>query len=168
MLYLEAPNALPPELRLKPSIFLAGGISGCPDWQRPYAKVLLDHTDLVVINPRRSEDVLSTDLEAIQQITWEHSYLSQADIISFWFPKETLCPITLFELGYWLAHCKLTKPKIFIGAHPSYQRFLDVQVQTHLVDPTIKIHESLDDLAADVIQYYEQRITSLLQWATLS
>ena len=67
-----------------------------------------------------------------------------ASAIAFWFPPETLCPITLFELGAW----SMTNKLLFIGVDPRYQRFLDVKIQTKLARPELVILESLTDLAA--------------------
>jgi hypothetical protein len=98
------------------SLFLAGGITGCPDWQQEIVAALR-HTNLVVLNPRRSH-FLPHENAAQEQITWEHIHLRQATAISFWFPKETLCPIVLYELGAW----SMTNKQIFVGVHPDYQR----------------------------------------------
>lgn len=125
----------------EPSLFLAGGITGCPDWQRDLT-ALLTNTPLVILNPRRAQ--FSPDEDAArQQIIWEHDHLRRATAISFWFPQETLCPITLYELGAW----SMTPKKIFIGAHPNYQRLLDIQVQTSLVRPDIQPVTTIEDLA---------------------
>jgi hypothetical protein len=71
---------------------------------------LLKDTSLTLINPRRLDfDVENPDME-YEQIVWEHQNLEASDMISFWFPKETLCPITLFELGKYLKSNK----KLFI------------------------------------------------------
>jgi hypothetical protein len=35
------------------------------------------------------------------QIQWEFEHLRKADTILFWFPKESICPIALYELGAW-------------------------------------------------------------------
>jgi hypothetical protein len=36
----------------------------------------------------------------------------------FWFPCETLCPITLYELGAWTVLAPQTGTKLFVGACP--------------------------------------------------
>jgi hypothetical protein len=66
--------------------------------------------------------------------------------VSFWFPKETLCPITLYELGKQSAS---NKP-IFVGVHPEYARRRDVEIQTQLIRPEVKIVYSLEDLAQEI------------------
>jgi hypothetical protein len=127
------------------SIFLAGGISGCADWQEEMVS-LLSSTDLALFNPRRL-DFDTSDLSMEEdQINWEHRHLKKSDAVSFWFPPETLCPITLFELGKIL----MTDKEVFIGVHPDYRRKRDIEIQTRLIRPEIKIVYSLKDLAEKI------------------
>jgi hypothetical protein len=145
MNYIECPNTYD---GTGMSIFLAGGISNCSNWQQDMVK-LLAHTDLTLVNPRR-EDFDITDPNASDfQIRWEHRHLNKATAVLFWFPPETLCPITLYELGA----RSTTKVPIFIGIHPDYKRKFDVEVQTSLVRPEIQIVYSLKDLAKQVIAW---------------
>ena len=142
MKYIEAPQAYDGN---EPSLFLAGGITGCPDWQFLMSTTLKILTDLVVFNPRRKNFTMHKDA-AKEQITWEHEHLRKATAISFWFPYETLCPIVLYELGAW----SMTDKKIFVGIDPGYQRAEDVRIQTALVRPDVSIATSLEDLAANI------------------
>lgn len=126
------------------SVFLAGGITNCPDWQ----KEVEDHLHLIrtlefiIYNPRRDDWKDLGDKDLIKQITWEHNAIRQADMVSFWFPKETLCPITLFELG---AQLELRKPtNMVIGCHPEYARKKDVEIQAGLKG--FKVYDNLFDL----------------------
>ena len=80
------------------SLFIAGGITDCPDWQQDIVKLLSD-TDITLLNPRRSNFPIHDPNAALEQIAWEHEMLRCARAISFWFPKETICPIVLYELG---------------------------------------------------------------------
>lgn len=137
----------------KPAVFLAGGISGCPDWQRSLHAFLIHLNDeCVLLNPRRVHFDENT-AHKTEQIIWEHRHLKKADAISFWFPEETLCPITLFELGKWLQHGK----KIFIGCHPKYARKLDVIVQTALCNPNILVVNSLEELTAQITTWVRKQ-----------
>ena len=129
------------------TLFLAGGITGCPDWQTDLLRLLAD-TDLVVFNPRRKDFPIGDPNAALEQIAWEHHVLRQADIISFWFPKETLCPITLYELGAW----SMTQKPLCVGMHPEYQRRQDVEIQTALARADISIVYDLVQLAGSIIQ----------------
>lgn len=129
------------------SVFLAGGISGCQNWQKRMTEMLLT-TDLVVLNPRRASfDPNDPNFDAVQ-IPWEHQHLRKASTIAFWFPPETVCPITLYELGTWTP---CLYKKIFLGIDPAYTRKSDVVAQTLLVRPDMEIVYSLEDLAAEIV-----------------
>lgn len=139
--YIEAIDELKHASNL-PSIFLAGGITGCPDWQAEMTE-MLDPLDILIINPRNPDfDVTNPNMSELQ-MQWEHRMLRRADEIMFWFPKETLCPITLYELGYWTDRRK----KIYIGIEDGYARTEDVEVQTKLCNQNIPITHSLRGLA---------------------
>jgi hypothetical protein len=127
------------------SVFLAGGITDCPDWQADL-RFLLKDVDLTILNPRRAEFDVRDPTASLKQIRWEHWALTDATFISFWFPRETLCPITLYELGAW---SRGDKP-ILIGTHPEYKRRIDVEVQTSLVRPEVDIADSLGELAIQI------------------
>lgn len=49
MEYFEAPGTIRTSL---PSVFLAGGITDCPDWQDEATRLFAD-MDVAVLNPRR-------------------------------------------------------------------------------------------------------------------
>jgi hypothetical protein len=129
-------------------VFLAGGITECPDWQAEMIQ-LLSASRFTLVNPRRENfDILNPNM-TIEQIQWEHDELSYATAILFWFPKETLCPITLYELGKYSASAK----PIFVGMHPEYKRSMDVLHQTKLERPAVTIAWSLTRLAEQVMQF---------------
>ena len=130
-------------------LFLGGGITGCPDWQSEVIKRLdLPYISLSLYNPRRTDwNREADDSEVINQIKWEHTYLRKANAIMFWFPEESICPITLFELGYWLNRDK----KLFIGTHPKYPRALDVLTQVGLADNNIPVRDNLDAMIKDIL-----------------
>lgn len=143
MNYVEAlalPEGLP-----HPWVFMAGGITGCPDWQSELVDLLRDTTG-TLLNPRRKNFPINDPNASEAQILWEHRMLRAADAISFWFPKDTLCPIVLYELGAW----SMTGKPLFIAAESGYQRQLDVQIQTRFVRPDLMVSDSLGVLAAQV------------------
>lgn len=142
MKYVECPEIY---LGKEKSLFLAGGISSCKDWQSEFVE-LLKNEDIAILNPRRKH--FPTDNPNIdeEQIKWEYEHIMKADAVSFWFPDETNCPITLFELGKVLM---MNKP-IFIGINPNYSRKRDVEIQTKLVNPDIKIVYSLEQLSLQI------------------
>ncbi len=145
MLYIEAPNTF---YGTDKSLFLAGGITGCPDWQRELVD-LLKEEDIVLLNPRRANFPITDKSASEAQIKWEYDQLRRASAISFWFPKETLCPIVLFEWGAW---CGTTKP-LFIGVHQEYPRKQDIEIQTKLVKPELEIVYSPSDLSKQIKEW---------------
>ncbi len=141
MHYIEAPQAYHGN---EPSLFLAGGITGCPDWQKEMITKLQD-LPLAIFNPRRTHFPQHINVDR-EQIEWEYTYLRKATAVSFWFPEETLCPITLYELGAW----SMSDKKIFLGVHPNYQRIVDIKIQTALVRPDITLVQTLDELIQSI------------------
>ncbi len=132
-------------------IFLAGGITGCPDWQSTIICNVRDYTQPTLLNPRRANFPIDDPNAAASQIRWERLHLDHADAIVFWFPKETLCPIVLFELGAALYGREDTP--LFIGTDPEYQRRQDVIIQTSLIRPELKVTDSLDGLTNLMLAY---------------
>lgn len=128
-----------------PAVFLAGGITGCPDWQRE-AVALLGDEPVALLNPRRANFPIGDPAAGPRQIEWEHRHLRAADAVVFWFPRETLCPITLYELGAW----SMTRKPLFVGAHPDYPRRTDVEVQTRLARPDVAVVANVAELAEQV------------------
>jgi hypothetical protein len=153
MIYIEALNDLP-DMTGKLSVFLAGGITNCPDFQSQMCEKLQNCKDLVVLNPRRKNFPILDPSQTDAQIKWEYEMLRKANIISFWFPKETLCPIVLFELG---SQVILKKPLI-IGCHPDYARKQDVVVQVSLARPGIPVFYDLLDVVMGIKYWYGQLI----------
>lgn len=143
MRYIEAPTEYTGNDQ---ALFLAGGLSGCYDWQKDLAS-LLSNTDLAILNPRRTNFPMHNPHAAAEQIAWEYRHLRKVSIISFWFPPETLCPIALYELGAW----SMTTKPLFIGIHPDYQRKQDIEIQTKLVRPDVEIVYSLAALADKIL-----------------
>lgn len=127
MIYIEAPRYIP----TAKSIFLAGGITGCPDWQKEASDYILDKTSLNVYNPRRENFDINDPDASKEQIIWEFDHLKKADAILFWFPEtHSTCPIALFELGRWLDCSTKT---IFIGWSDKYSRAYDLHIQLKLL-----------------------------------
>src|SRR5215207_2018861 len=102
MPYTEAPNEIK-WTHGEPTIFLAGGITDCPNWQAEARAQIEEIAPLVhVLNPRRSVDIDWTDSR--EQIEWEFYAMAQAESRLFWFPaSESHQAIALYELGRWLA-----------------------------------------------------------------
>lgn len=143
-----APEALPARL----SLFIAGGISDCPDWQADVLTGIQQLPDSVTIaNPRR--EIYSETENAIKQIEWEHQALKTSETVSFWFPEETLCPITLYELG---VISERRETNLIVGVHPNYKRRLDIETQMRLTRPEIEIVYSIQDLTEKIVNHYQK------------
>ena len=137
-------------------IFLAGSISDCPDWQSEFLDGLDRHVsayEFTIYNPRRKNFKMVAGAEE-EQIVWEYQHLKNADIIVFWFCKESLGPIVLYELGRW---ANSSNKKIFIGVEPGYKRKNDVVIQTKLSRPEIEVVDDLDVLRGLVEDFIVNR-----------
>ena len=146
MRYIESPT----EQRYSSatSLFLAGGITGCPDWQQEVVSMLF-LKPVAIFNPRRKNFPIDDPTASVKQIDWEFRYLRSCAAISFWFPCETLCPIVLYELGAW----SMTSKPIFVGVHPDYKRKSDVEIQTSLVRKDVEVVYSLEDLVGQIVSW---------------
>lgn len=122
------------------SCFLAGGITGCSNWRKEVIKELVKNyeiDDLVIFNPQREKFDVTDSSATYEQIAWEFNYLNKMDIFSVYFTKDTIQPITLYELGRYVEVMKHTFPRdfykrIIISIEPGYTRVDDVITQTNL------------------------------------
>lgn len=140
MRYVEAPE----DWRQAPhevSVFLGGGITGCPDWQHDAATALDKLDDVLVVNPRRATWPMGDDAAGEAQVRWEFLSLERVNVHSFWFPEETLCPITLYELGAWTRRARW----LVVGVHKNYERAFDVRLQTRLARLGVPVATGFDE-----------------------
>lgn len=144
--YVEAPEVLQPDG--KPVVFLAGGITGCPDWQSYAAFVLLESpSPVVVCNPRRVNFPIEDPDASKGQIDWEYRHLHLPNTLTMmWFPecnpKVTTQPIAMYEMG---AAAEGGRP-LLVGADEKYPRARDVKFQLALARPEISVVSKLDEL----------------------
>lgn len=124
------------------TVFLAGGICGCDNWQdiviAELEKEFSDNDKIVILNPRRSsfdlEDPKATEI----QILWEFVNLQHMDIFTMFFANnESDQPICMYELGRNLARISLLYTKkyeerVVISACDGYSRKTDVMIQSKL------------------------------------
>jgi hypothetical protein len=142
--YFEAPDEYD---GAAPAVFLAGGITGCPDWQFEAHRHLAD-LPIAILNPRREDFPIHDPSAAAGQIEWEYRHLRHASAVLFWFPAsgDITQPIALYELG---AHATAGKP-LAVGCDPSYVRRGDVLHQLALARPDITVRDNLADTCKDV------------------
>lgn len=129
-----------------PTIFLAGGITNCPEWQDDIIKKLEPYNHAVLLNPRRKDFPMNDPNASKEQIAWEFYALKRATIFSMWFSNaDSDQPICMYELG---RHMALREGRdVCIGVEPGYRREADVRIQTELVSPFLaeRIADNLDD-----------------------
>jgi len=128
-------------------LFLAGGITNCPDWQSWVVSELRDVENLTIYNPRRKKFDIKNFNTTEEQITWEYEHLRDANIVMFWFSKGSLNPMSLYELGMW---GNSTDSPTLIGVDPQYERKEDVYIQTQLARPELKIFNSLSVMIGEI------------------
>lgn len=136
--YVEAPAVYG---GTQPGVFLAGGISGCPNWHADAVEALAG-LPIAVFNPNRASFPIADPNGAGEQIRWEFAHLMLAQVILFWFPDSGPVPqpIALYELGRYAALGRT----IVVGADQHYVRRDDVVIQLGLSHPELHVHDSLD------------------------
>ncbi len=134
---VEAPKEYYGLMRSRwPSLFIAGGITGCENWQKDLIKGI-EKEDIIIYNPRRETFDMSDRSATEVQICWEFDKLMKADIVIFWFAYGTDNPIVLYELGLW-GNSQTGRP-IVIGVDERYSRKTDVIYQTALARPEVTV-----------------------------
>jgi len=146
-------------------IFLAGGITNCPDWQSETIGAMEIYSfpktqgifsfikqNITIYNPRRKNFPIDDPNAAEVQIVWEYKHLQGADLVVFWFSRGSLNPIVLYELGRW--GNSSDKP-IIIGVDEEYERKKDVIMQTGLARPDVVIRSSLSDVINDISYFLD-------------
>ena len=143
-------------------VFLAGGITNCPEWQKDIIKELEKHDrckdsdkTLVLFNPRRDDFSNMTEKDIDEQIEWEFNMLEKMDIFSMYFCKDQLQPICLYELGRYIPRMQQRFPedwasRIAISIEEGYPRRKDVEVQAKLAfcfdDIVLFKHKFINDV----------------------
>ena len=120
--------------------FLAGGITGCWDWQEAVINELSRYPadDLVILNPRRKNFPIGDPNAAYEQISWEFSWLECCDIFSMYFVASSSDqPICMYELGRNILNMQTTftssyLDRIVITCETGYRRQQDVEIQSRL------------------------------------
>ena len=138
----------------KPTVFLAGGITNCPEWQDELILQLKDVESAVLLNPRRKNFPIDDPNAAQEQIAWEFQALEQANIFSMWFSdSDSDQPICMYELGRNVALRKNNINSIVIGVEEGYSRSQDVEIQMSLINKKIssRISNNLNQHAFNIL-----------------
>lgn len=141
-------------------MFMAGGITNCPDWQTELIGQLKNiniNADLDIYNPRRKNFPIGDKKASREQIQWEYEKLKAANLIIFWFSRGSLNPIVLYELGMW-GNSRFTP--IIIGIDKEYEREQDVIIQTSMARPDTVVLSSLMGMA-EVIKFQCEEMMGL-------
>lgn len=163
----------------KISVFLAGGISDCWNWQEAVINKLkemeengYDMRSLVLFNPRRPSFDVNNPEDTKAQISWESYWLDCCDIFSMYFcNSDSVQPICMYELGRSLLkksddwedddihYCY----SILISIEKGYKRADDVLIQMELatsglIRPFVyeDQNEAITELAARIYISYVQ------------
>ena len=128
------------------SVFLAGGITNCRDWQWEAIKKIEDnhsYDSLVILNPRRDNFPMNNKLAGYQQILWEFEMIEKCDIFSMYFvSSDSDQPICMYELGRNISEIKneymgTWGHRIIVSVEKGYKREQDVLIQTRLATNNI-------------------------------
>ncbi len=126
------------------SVFLAGGITNCENWQDKVIKEL-EFEDVTVFNPRQATFDITDKTASIKQIAWEYERLEKMDIFSIYFcGGESDHPICMYELGRDILRMQNRFPndwerRIVVSVESDYKRRNDVLVQLELCAPKLHI-----------------------------
>ena len=78
--------------------------------------------------------------------------MENSDIIFFYFPKESVCPIALYELGRMISYYRLELDRVVIvGCDEDYSRKNDLDIQIELATHgDLVVHRGLDSTVANL------------------
>jgi len=139
---ITAPNI---ETPVFPSVFLAGGITNCDDWQQKVIEEL-KYKDITIFNPRQNQFDVTDKSASYRQIVWEYERLEKMDIFAMYFcNSDSDQPICMYELGRNILRMQNRFPsswqkRIIISVEDGYKRQEDVIIQTSLCAPDLLVH----------------------------
>ena len=125
------------DLPMSTSVFLAGGITNCKEWQKEVIEYL-EFDDISFFNPRQEHFDVSNKNASYEQILWEFERIEMADIFSMYFCNDNSDqPICMYELGRNIVRMQNRFPsdwekRIVISVENGYKRKDDVLIQTQL------------------------------------
>ena len=157
------------------SVFLAGGITNCKDWQKEVInQIKHNHGDsfldnLIIFNPRRDNFPINDRFATYQQIEWEFNAIEKCNVFSMYFCSgDSDQPICMYELGRNILKMQLRYPtdwqdRIVISVEDGYKRKQDVLIQTDLatnnkIPINIQVHPQycLEDHAENIIKAFKK------------
>ena len=154
---ITAPSIETPEFT---SVFLAGGITNCKEWQKEVIDELA-FEDISFFNPRQEHFDISNENASYKQILWEFERLEKMDIFSMYFCNDNSDqPICMYELGRNIIRMQNRFPtdwekRIVISVEDGYKRKADVLIQTELATQNKVFVE--DNATPDLHAHYIKR-----------
>ena len=150
------------------SVFLAGGITNCKEWQKKVIEELDRCEKISIFNPRQEHFDITDKNAAYKQISWEFERLEQMDIFSMYFCNDSTQPICMYELGRNIIRMQNRFPadwerRIVISVEDGYERVKDVLVQTELATRG-KIFVETDANPESHAEYIKGRIRHILYY----
>lgn len=156
------------------TVFLAGGITNCPEWQNGVIEILrefdslpeYDLDNVVIFNPRRENFPIHDKNASFEQIKWEFNKLELADIFSMYFcDADSDQPICMYELGRNIVRIQNKFPdtwtdRIIITCNTNYRRDTDVFTQTNFATSNIIYPYMVDKDDYDSYKHHAMSITS--------
>ena len=128
------------------SLFLAGGSTKWRETVEHTLECNEDFHSVVILDP------YDENYSTLPNTAWEAQMMKKADCIVFWFTKESVCPVSLFELGYALRdHTK----DIIIGVEPGYPKEDELDAQLITLCPKLVPFSSLEQLTRAIELYVE-------------
>jgi len=127
------------------SVFLAGGITNCKEWQKEVIEEL-EYYNISVFNPRQEHFDVSDTSASLKQIAWEYERLEKMDIFSMYFCNDNSDqPICMYELGRNIIRMQNRFPndwqkRIVVSVEDGYKRKQDVLIQLSLCAPSLFVN----------------------------
>lgn len=148
-----------------PLVFLAGPITGAPDWQsRAIALIRAADAELFIASPRRAverEGDFTEDMY-LEQVAWEHRHLARAaedGVTLFWLAKESrhVCDrayaqTTRFELGEAVTVHRFTGAKVVVGIEPGFTNERYIRKTLASKTPGIVLLGTIEETCAAAIR----------------
>ena len=152
------------------AVFLAGGITNCPNWQKEVIKLVQQslgrYPNLVLLNPRRDNFPINDPNAAEEQIVWEFRALERCTVFSMFFSDgDSDQPICMYELGRNIVRMQMKYPtdwydRLIISVCADYNRYQDVFIQTELACGRLEFLLDSNRLS-DLIKYHAQSIVDV-------
>lgn len=150
------------------SVFLAGGITNCKEWQKEVIREM-EYEEVSIYNPRQEHFDITNKNAAVNQIVWEYEWLEQMDIFSMYFcNSDSDQPICMYELGRNIVRMQNRFPsdwnkRIVVSVEDGYRRKQDVLIQIGLCAPTLFVEtDATPETHALHIKYAVRQIRNRL------